>query len=440
MSWKDNKDLGPWEFEKSSADNRYNEGNLISSASDPTWDLDTKRGTPITNSHAPCGYWTKSYAPNPPSGIIEGILYSTGSNINAGTGHSISESTLYYFTKIPSVESIVWKDQIASSSSSMGIREDGTLWCWGTNQFGELGINSYGTTKYYEPIRQPYGKESTKFIKVTCGGLYTLAIQEDGTLWGCGYNNAYNLGLGYNSLREVVFKQEATSSTWLDISCDAGRGTMGIKSDSTLWIVGSDPYGYYGMGSTGGWNDFTQVSGINGCTAVSIANLHSVILLGEDAYSSGNNTYGQLGQGDFTNRNIFTSIPGKWNKIIAYNNSTFGIKNDGTLWSCGNNDKAQLGLGLDPSISANQKIDTMTQVGADTNWSNIAIGTNYSIGLKTDGTLWGCGTNTGATSPGGLGLGSGTVEEWSMTQIGSDTDWVDIKTGKNGISFALKEV
>ena len=75
MSWKDikgsapwtcgkttlDKNIGSWEFEKTTADNRYNEGNLIATAANPVWTLEGKTGVPITPTHAPCGYWTKGY-------------------------------------------------------------------------------------------------------------------------------------------------------------------------------------------------------------------------------------------------------------------------------------------------------------------------------------------------------------------------------------------
>lgn len=60
MSWKDDKNLGPWDFEKSGADDRYNEGDLIATSADPVWSME-HTGVPISTTHMPCGYWINKY-------------------------------------------------------------------------------------------------------------------------------------------------------------------------------------------------------------------------------------------------------------------------------------------------------------------------------------------------------------------------------------------
>ena len=59
MDWK--KERGPWDFKKSAADRRYNEGTLIAHMKNPVWKIPNPIGTPITNYHTPCGYWLKDY-------------------------------------------------------------------------------------------------------------------------------------------------------------------------------------------------------------------------------------------------------------------------------------------------------------------------------------------------------------------------------------------
>ena len=56
MTWKDDKNLGPWDFDKSIADNHYNEGDKIATMEDPVWSMEFS-GVPITKTHTPCGYW-----------------------------------------------------------------------------------------------------------------------------------------------------------------------------------------------------------------------------------------------------------------------------------------------------------------------------------------------------------------------------------------------
>ena len=91
---------------------------------------------------------------------------------------------------------------------------------------------------------------------------------------------------------------------------------------------------------------------------------------------------------------------------MAFTESSFIIKNDGTLWGCGWNGSGTLGLGNTSSISQFTKITTNTD-----DIKSIHGGYDYAIMLKNDGTLWGCGTNSGQ-----LGLGDNS-NRYIFTQI-----------------------
>ena len=84
---------------------------------------------------------------------------------------------------------------------------------------------------------------------------------------------------------------------------------------------------------------------------------------------------------------------------MGFSYHSFILKNDGTLWSCGNNNEGQLGLG-DTSY---RSIFTQITTNAD-DIKEIYCGYNHTLILKNDGTLWGCGYN----HYGQLGLGDGT--------------------------------
>ncbi len=116
------------------------------------------------------------------------------------------------------------------------------------------------------------------------------------------------------------------------------------------------------------------------------------------AYATGNNSSGQLGLGDTINRNKFTQINIDNIKKISTSidgNTTFAIRNDGTLYSTGLNTKGQLGLG--DIVNRN----TFTKVNIQ-NVRDVVLGTTHSHAIKDDNTLYSCGENT----HGQLGLGS----------------------------------
>ena len=88
MDWK--KVIGPWDFKKSQADTKYNEGTHIATKEEPIWIIPQSCGRPITIHHTPCGYWLKEYA-SPEILTSElypleafGYIDSSGSSIIAG--------------------------------------------------------------------------------------------------------------------------------------------------------------------------------------------------------------------------------------------------------------------------------------------------------------------------------------------------------------------
>ena len=89
-----------------------------------------------------------------------------------------------------------------SGAFMAGIKLDGTLWSWGRNNFGTLGLGN--TTNYSSPKQVG---ALTNWASISGGAIYIVAIKTDGTLWSWGYNNNGQLGLGnitdYSSPKQV---------------------------------------------------------------------------------------------------------------------------------------------------------------------------------------------------------------------------------------------
>ena len=142
----------------------------------------------------------------------------------------------------------------------------------------------------------------------------------------------------------------------------------------------------------------------------------------------GYNNHGQLGDGTTTNKLVPTQIGSdtNWSDICAGYNYVLALKTDGTLWAWGNNSDGQLGNGT------NNEKHVPTQINSDTDWSAISAGKVHTLALKTDGTLWAWGNNF----DGQLGDGT-TTDELVPTQVGSDNDWGTISAGWSH-SLAIK--
>lgn len=113
-------------------------------------------------------------------------------------------------------------------------------------------------------------------------------------------------------------------------------------------------------------------------------------------------------------------------QLAAGTNHSVALLIDGTIWAWGKNSSGQLG------DSSTKDRYTPVKIGTDINWSSITAGNNFSHGIKKDGSLWGWGSN----KVGQLGISTANLkyDYWSPVQIGTDNDW---QTVSSGISFTI---
>jgi alpha-tubulin suppressor-like RCC1 family protein len=137
-----------------------------------------------------------------------------------------------------------WKQVVADRDwgYTLAIRTDGTLWGWGANSVGQLGLGD--TTSRHSPVQ--VGTDTWK--QVAAGDGYTLAIRTDGTLWTWGENWWGQLGLG-DTIDRLVPAQVGTAANWKEVTA-SGSHTLAIRTDGTLWAWGSNAHGQLGLGDT----------------------------------------------------------------------------------------------------------------------------------------------------------------------------------------------
>ena len=119
-----------------------------------------------------------------------------------------------------------------------------------------------------------------------------------------------------------------------------------------------------------------------------------------------------------------------WLKVACGAQFSVALRSDGTLWSWGANKSNAGQLGLD--IGSTTHIETPTQIGSDHDWKDIAAGAAHCLALKSSGTMWAWGWNYG----GEIGDGT-TIQRNSPVQAGTDNDWKNVYCGML-CSYAIK--
>jgi alpha-tubulin suppressor-like RCC1 family protein len=126
------------------------------------------------------------------------------------------------------------------------VKTNGTLWCWGDNKEGQLGIgtNAASTT----PVQVFAG--AAKWTTVSAGQSHTCALQADGTLWCWGRNANGQLGTGSNLASAAPVALMGLPATWVAVTA-GGEHTCAVAGDGTLWCWGLNVKGQLGLGSAG---------------------------------------------------------------------------------------------------------------------------------------------------------------------------------------------
>jgi len=326
-----------------------------------------------------------------------------------------------------------WSAVAAGANCTLALAGDGTLWALGWNNDGQLGLGDTNTRIVPTLIEVDFYYDIFEDIDlVVLGQTQAIARKTDGTLWSWGINGVGQLGLGDTLSVDAPFPVTSSVIGQIEIDTDwyvvvaSGSHTIGLKTNGTIWSWGYNNNGQLGLGDTS--DRYTP-------SLVGTDSDWSVVAAGAEAYgghtiacktngtlwSWGKNNEGQLGLGDAgygTDRTTPTQAgtDSGWSVVTAGDKHSLGIKTNGTLWAWGYNIYGQLGRGGDTTIPG--------QIGTDLDWANMTAGTFYTIGLKTNGTLWAWGWN----QYGQLGLGD-NIDRNTPSQIGSDSNWSMVTAG-----------
>ena len=292
------------------------------------------------------------------------------------------------------------------------LKTNGSLWSCGNNYYGQLGLND---TTQRTTFTQVTTNINNDVKQIACGEYHTIILKTDGSLWGCGLNGSGQLGLGYTNPR-YTFERIANNinNDVKQVVCGNGH-TFVLKNDGSLWGCGYNNYYQLGLGNDTNKTSFTKVTANinNDVKQISCGSNHTFILKTDGSlWCCGYNYYYQLGLSDPASKIYFTQVTTNINndvkQIACGYDCTFILKTNGSLWSCGNNAYGQLGL------NDTTQRTRFTQVTANINndVKQIACGNGYTMIIKSNNSLWSCGWN----GNGQLGLGS-TNTQSRFTQV-----------------------
>ena len=276
---------------------------------------------------------------------------------------------------------------------SLALKNDGTVWGWGYNDCGQLGDST--TADRWTSV-QVSGLSG--ITSIAGGSLYSLALKNDGTVWAWGYNWWGQLGDGTNTDRWAPGQVSGLSG----VTAIAGAGDFGLalRNDGTVWAWGGNWAGQNGDGTTISHSTPVQVSGLGGITAIAGGEWHSLALKDDGTvWAWGSNWCGRLGDGTTIDRWAPVQVSGLTGvtAIAGGSEHSLALKNDSTVWAWGRNNCGQLGDGTATDRSMPVQVSGLSGIAA------VAAGGAHSLALKNNGTVWTWGLNSAGQ------LGDGTM-------------------------------
>lgn len=339
------------------------------------------------------------------------------------------------------------------NAHALAVKSDGTVWGWGMNAFGQLGLGSSSGFMYEEPVQVP-GISNAKSVSsrainsavvlgngdvlawgtgalgngtlsgditrtpvrvsisgvdaVSVGESFCVALKQDKTVWAWGHSQRIGDGTGDAALTPV---QVLGLSDVTAISAGALHA-MALKNDGTVWIWGQNPDGILGLGDTATRYIPAQVPGLSNIKSISAGEGYSLAVDGNgNVWAWGSNSNGELGDGSTTLRTTPVMVKSGPSTFLSGIKSVVAGKErqvslavgvDGTLWAWGTNEHGQLGNGTTTDSSIAVQASTITNVRFANVGGGFALAVVNSDAAATSGAPW----SWGSDSNGQLGNGS----------------------------------
>ena len=322
----------------------------------------------------------------------DNTLWAWGDNSEGQLGASGRESdSVPIPVDLPAAAGRI-KDVDTRFFHSLALTEDGSVSAWGINGHGQLGN---GETNHFEstPVKV---RGLPPVRKIAPGFRYSLALENDSTVWAWGMNADGELGDGTQTDSPVPVK--VLGLKHIAEIASGGLHAVALSEDGHCWV-----WGWNGTGQLGDSGESKStpvlVPGISDVKAVAPGEFHTLILKKDGTVWF----WGQLGNNP---RSFPAQVPGLSDIVsIAANHSQgFAITRSGQVWAWGLNDNGRLGDGTDQSRSEPVKVLE--------NAKTVIAGGYHTLAIKRDGTVWAWGKNYF----GELGDGT-TVERWSPVPV-----------------------
>ena len=362
-----------------------------------------------------------------------------------------------------------WSDVTVGADHACGVQQDGSLWCWGANDYGQLGIDA--RVDQLSPVRT--GADS-QWSRVVAGARHTCAMKQDGSLWCVGRNELGQLGTGSSAFAETpqrVLGDVVSVETGSTLACAIlGNGQTWCwgrfaANDESYPSAVAVPLVYYaqsrapvliddsrlftrlfrvrgaicGVAADGAlwcWGDGMAATTADAFTPRRIAGASDwerAVVRGTTACTIGSPSVNPIASpleiwcaSGSLREDFAPTVPDwksfaigliPWRELSSGAQHTCALNDASEVWCWGQNDHGQIGAfgALDP-------VPAPVKITGDRLWRTVATGSVHSCAIALDNTLWCWGGNADGQSNVDLSID----QLYIPTQVGADADWLSV--------------
>lgn len=297
--------------------------------------------------------------------------------------------------------------------------EEGNVWTWGNNFYGQLGD---GTKEYTsKPVAVSKETGLGKVTQIVAGYSHTIALDEEGNVWTWGSNSNGQLGdrtsgIAESKSKPVSVSKETGLGKVIKIAA-SGDYTIAIDEERNVWAWGNNYYGYLGDGASGEGSQrnepvpVSKETGLEKAIDIATGFGHTVAIdEAGDVWTWGSNFAGQLGDGTIgaverKNKPVPVSKDTgleKVTQVAAGFAHTVALDEEGNVWTWGSNDYGELGDGnFGDDADRSKPVNISERTGLE-KIIQIEAGLYHTVALDEEGNVWTWGNNASSQ------LGDGT--------------------------------
>ena len=328
-----------------------------------------------------------------------------------------------------------FESMAAGDQHTCGITSDQSLWCWGANLYGEVGVDP----EVSDFLELPRRVGAKSWLSVSAGQRFTCAIDEDESLF-CWGRNRWG-ALGTDESQDVSHSEPKLvddSEDWLEV-VSGNIHSCARRQDSSLWCWGSNSSAQLGVGFEDINHFVTTPSNIGSdkqWTSVATGAAHTCAT--DDGgslwcWGRNSNSSRQLGLGDTPEGNspvvedpTHVEVPSEgsihWVRVVAGRSHTCGLDTEDIIRCWGSNQGGALGFDAPPGGNSTPKrIDAV----GDERWHSLSLGHSFTCAVRVQTNelyCWGDGSR-GRTGHGNL------ESHTSPTKVGQVGSWQTLALG-----------